>query len=215
MNQNYSSERLEMVRTQLRPRGLVDARVLKVLEEVPREEFVCPNDTDVAYADCALSIGYGQTISQPYTVAYIAEAASPQPGDRVLDVGTGSGYGAAVLSRLAGVVHSVECVPALARTAAQRLKRLGYENVTVHLGDGSCGLPEEAPFDVIVVAAAAPQLPAAYFDQLADGGRIVIPIGDPTYGQELMRYVRKGQEMVAERLGSFSFVPLVGEHGMC
>ncbi len=215
MNQNYSAERLEMVRTQLSPRGLVDARVLKVMEEVPREEFVCPDNTEVAYADRALPIGYGQTISQPYTVAYMAEAAKLQPGDRVLDVGTGSGYGAAVLSRLAGVVHSVECVPALARTAARRLKRLGYDNVTVHLGDGSCGLPEEAPFDVIVVAAAAPQLPAAYFDQLADGGRIVIPIGSPKYGQELMRYVREGQKIVAERLGNFSFVPLVGEHGVC
>ncbi len=215
MNQNYSAERLEMVRTQLSPRGLVDARVLKVMEEVPREEFVCPDNTEVAYADRALPIGYGQTISQPYTVAYMAEAAKLQPGDRVLDVGTGSGYGAAVLSRLAGVVHSVECVPALARTAARRLKRLGYDNVTVHLGDGSCGLPEEAPFDVIVVAAAAPQLPAAYFDQLADGGRIVIPIGSPKYGQELMRYVREGQKIVAERLGNFSFVPLGGEHGVC
>ncbi|MEZ6131465.1 MAG: protein-L-isoaspartate(D-aspartate) O-methyltransferase [Planctomycetaceae bacterium] len=213
MSRNLTAERRDMVETQLRSRGLVDERVLRVMAEIPREEFVCSDDRDVAYADGAFPIGYGQTISQPYTVACMCEAANLQPGDRVLDVGTGSGYGAAVLSRLAGVVHSVEYIPKLARAAAQRLQRLGYANVTVHVGDGSCGWPEQAPFDVIVVAAAAPQLPQDYVEQLAEGGRIVIPIGSRRRGQELMRYLRNGPEIVAENLGSFSFVPLVGEHG--
>lgn len=200
-----------MVETQLRARGLTDERVMAAMESVPREEFVSPEDVGAAYADCALSIDYGQTISQPFTVAFMCEMTSPQPHERVLDVGTGSGYGAAVLSLLAEYVDSIECVTESAHVAGRRLQRLGFENVTVRIGDGSKGSPEHAPYDVIVVAAAAPELPQPLLDQLADGGRLIIPLGNAVFGQSLTLVTRRGEEFATKDLGEFSFVPLVSD----
>ena len=211
--ERFAEQRLQMVKTQLQTRGIVNERVLAAMADVPREEFVRPADVDEAYADYPLAIGHGQTISQPFTVAFMCETAAPQAHERVLEIGTGSGYGAAVLSRQADHVHTVERFPELARTAAEHLRRLGYDNVTVHVADGSQGLPENAPFDVIIVTAAAPGLPDPYVEQLADCGRIVIPLGSQSKGQSLMLFTRNGPEVHSENLGGFTFVPLVGKYG--
>ena len=202
-----------MVNDQIRARGLTDERVLKVMECIPREEFVLPHLVDDAYRDCPLPINFGQTISQPFTVAFMCSALKLAPHDHVLEIGTGSGYGAAVLSQLAKRVDTVERIPELAAQADERLHRLGYDNVHVHLNDGSCGLPAEAPFDAIVVTAAAPALPQPYFDQLSDGGRIVIPIGPDRHSQSLCCFTRRGDKLDLQDFGEFSFVPLIGHHG--
>jgi protein-L-isoaspartate(D-aspartate) O-methyltransferase len=214
MNRDILDARREMVQHQLQMRGITDLRVLAAMSAVPREEFVPAERRDQAYADRALPLKHGQTISQPFTVAMMCETASPQPHERVLDVGTGSGYAAAVLSRLANEVHSVECVPELAKSAADRLQALGYDNVSVHEGDGSRGLPEHGPYDVIVVAAAAPELPDPYAHQLNENGRIVLPVGNEVRGQKMMKFTKRGDRLIAENLGAFSFVPLVGQHGI-
>ena len=209
---NYELARHNMVVQQLERRGIRDPRVLEAMEWVPREEFVPPELVDVAYDDRALPIGLEQTISQPYTVAFMCQEARPNADDKVLEIGTGSGYGAAVLSLLAREVHTMERLEKLFHTAQERLARLGYKNVHVYLDDGTHGLPQEAPFDVISVTAGAESLPAAYQEQLADGGRLVIPIGPPAY-QEMVRLTRRGDHFDRDNLGSFGFVPLVGGTG--
>ncbi|MBA2536391.1 MAG: protein-L-isoaspartate(D-aspartate) O-methyltransferase, partial [Actinobacteria bacterium] len=173
-----------MVDEQLRRRDIVDRRVLAAMEAVPREAFVDDDDHKRAYRDMPLAIGFGQTISQPYMVALICQVADVREGEKVLDIGTGSGYQAAVLAELGADVHTIERIPELAQKARDRLAAAGYEDVRVHVGDGSLGLPEEAPFDAIVVAAAAPELPPAAYEQLVPQGRLVAPIGGPE-GQRL------------------------------
>lgn len=202
-----------MVTAQIRGRGIRDPRVLAAMLSVPREQFVPQQFRDEAYEDRPQPIGAGQTISQPYTVAYMAEAAELSSNDKILEVGTGSGYGAAVLSRVGGQVHTIERLPALGQQAQATLQRLGYANVSVHIGDGTLGLPEEAPYDAIIVTAGALHLPPAYSMQLADGGRVVIPIGESLTSQRLYRFRKAGGTLAAEDLGAFAFVPLVGKDG--
>jgi protein-L-isoaspartate(D-aspartate) O-methyltransferase len=206
---NFDLARHNMVVQQLERRGIHNPRVLEAMEWVPREEFVPPDVRNLAYEDRALPIGLEQTISQPYTVAFMCQEARLSADDKVLEIGTGSGYGAAVLSLLAREVHTVERIDELFHTAQERLARLGYNNVRVYLDDGTQGLPQEAPFDAILVTAGAESLPAAYQEQVADGGRLVIPIGPPTY-QEMVRLTRRGEAFDRDDLGSFGFVPLVG-----
>ncbi len=202
-----------MVRHDLVPRGIADEAVLAAMGSVPREAYVPPGAVEQAYADGALPIGEGQTISQPYIVAAMAEAAVLGPDDRVLEVGTGSGYGAAVLARLAAHVWTIERLAGLAASAQRALAEQGVTNVTVLQGDGSLGWPDAAPYDAIVVTAAAPGPPTALLDQLADGGRLVIPVGPDAWDQELVRVRREGDELVTDRLGPVRFVPLVGRQG--
>lgn len=209
----FAELRRRMVEHQLAGRGISDQRVLQAMTEVPREEFVPVSMRKSAYDDGALPIGHGQTISQPFTVAFMCEALRVQPDETVLEVGTGSGYGAAVLSRIARTVHTVERIPELAQQARQRLERLGYDNVKVHLANGSLGVSQAAPFDAIVVTAGAERLPQAYLDQLAAGGRIVIPLGSTPHSQSMFRFTRQNSELAAENLGGFMFVPLIGAEG--
>jgi protein-L-isoaspartate(D-aspartate) O-methyltransferase len=205
--------RAAMVRRQLRARGIKDERVLAVMGELPRELFVDVGRPEVAYEDAALPIAAGQTISQPYMVARMTELLDVEPGDRVLDVGTGSGYQAAVLARLGASVVSYEREPELAETARERLARLGLgESVQIVVGDGSAGDPERAPWDGIVVAAAAPRIPMPLREQLADGGRLVIPVGG-RFRQELMVVIRHGDEWFETSDGPCVFVPLIGVEG--
>jgi protein-L-isoaspartate(D-aspartate) O-methyltransferase len=205
---NFDLARHKMVTEQLISRGISDRRVLESMGRVPREEFVPESLRHKAYDDCALPIEHEQTISQPYTVAFMCQEARLQESDTVLEIGTGSGYGAAVLAGLVQAVHTVERIEPLYHAAAQRLARLGYENVRMHLDDGSLGLVREAPFDAILCTAGAEYLPTAYQDQLADGGRLVIPIGPPGH-QQMYRFTRRGDEWYGDRLGNFGFVPLV------
>jgi protein-L-isoaspartate(D-aspartate) O-methyltransferase len=198
-----------MVAEQLRPHGVADERVLNAMAAVPREEFLHPNMRRHAYEDRALAIECGQTISQPLVVALMIQAASPQPGDVVLEVGTGSGYAAAVVSRLCSKLISVEREPSLAEHASATLRRLGFDNVEVAVGDGSLGWPADAPYNVILVAAAAREVPQALLDQLAEGGRMVIPVAvnseDP---QDLRLYRRSGADVMFRSLFPVLFVPL-------
>ena len=210
----FARQRQAMVLKQLVPRGIADTRVLAAMARVPREEFVPLQQRDLAYCDGALSIGWEQTISQPFTVAFMCQAARLQPGDRVLEIGTGCGYGAAILAQLAAEVHSVERIQELAENAREHLARHGYCNVTVHQGDGTLGLPQHAPFDAIIVTAGATGLPAAYRQQLSDGGRSVIPIGSDRRGQTMVCFTRRGDQWDAQPLGGFAFVPLIGQGAM-
>lgn len=202
-----------MVERQLRARGIVDERVLAAMERVPRELFVPPELQRRAYADAALPIGEGQTISQPYMVARICEELGLHGTERVLDVGTGSGYQAAVLAELAGEVHSIERIAALADRARELLDAAGYgDRVHVHVGDGSRGLPEHAPFAAIAVAAAAPHLPEALYEQLVVRGRLVVPVGD-RWEQLLQVVVRTPEGPAVLRTVPCRFVPLIGAEG--
>ncbi len=203
-----------MIDRDLRPRQITDPRVLAAMAAVPREQFVPEPLRQRAYDDCALKIASGQTISQPYTVAFMCQAAQISQDDHVLEVGTGSGYGAAVLSRLARHVDSIERLPELAESARQALNRAGCDNVTLHVGDGSLGLPGAAPFDAIIVTAAAPKLPQPLLDQLTDGGRLIVPVDTSSSGQSMMRYTRRGDYLSSEDLGGFVFVPLIGDYGV-
>ena len=201
-----------MVEEQLRARGIVDERVLEAMERVPRELFVPEDLRDRAYADVALPLTGGQTISQPYMVAKICEALALRGDERVLDVGTGSGYQAAVLAELAAEVHTIERIPELAELARRNLAAAGYDSVRVHLGDGSRGLPEFAPFGAIAVAAAAPQLPQTLYEQLDPRGRLVVPVG--RFGiQRLEVIVRSPEGPAVLKSVACRFVPLVGEEG--
>jgi protein-L-isoaspartate(D-aspartate) O-methyltransferase len=201
-----------MVENQLRRRGISNERVLGAMTRVPRELFVRDEDRDRAYDDAPLSIGHDQTISQPYMVALICEVAEVREGDRVLDIGTGSGYQTAVLADLGAEVYTVERIPELAEWARANLEAAGYGQVEVHVGDGSLGLPEVAPFEAITVAAAAPELPPALYDQLAPRGRLVVPVGGPE-GQRLQVVVRSPEGPAVARSVPCRFVPLVGAEG--
>ena len=202
--------RRRMVERQLVRRGIADERVLEAMFSVPREAFVPQYLARHAYDDCALPIEAEQTISQPYIVALMAEAAELKAGDRVLEIGTGSGYAAAVLGRIAGQVHTIERHALLAQTAQARLAALGYGNIEVRCGDGMQGWPEAAPFDAILSAASGPGIPEAWKRQLAHGGRLVMPRGGITRVQNLIKLKRTGEEdFVEENLGKVMFVPLV------
>jgi protein-L-isoaspartate(D-aspartate) O-methyltransferase len=210
---DFPAQRGAMVEEQLRGRGIHDERVLAAMGRVPREAFVFdPEDNKRAYDDMPILIGFGQTMSQPYMVALIAEAAGVHEGHKVLDVGTGSGYAAAVLRELGATVHTIERVPELAKRARDRLEAAGYGAVHVHVGDGSLGLPEEAPFDAIAVAAAAPEVPERLYEQLVPGGRLVVPVGTRRT-QRLLVVVRSPEGPAVVRSVACRFVPLVGEGG--
>ena len=208
----YAALRVEMIEKQLRRRGVGDAGVLAAMMAVPRHEFVAEELRSHAYDDLPLPIGGGQTISQPYMVAAMTAALRLQPSDRVLEIGTGCGYHAAVLSRLAKEVFTIERWPELASTASARLARLGYPNAHVHCGDGTLGLPELAPFDAILVAAAAPAVPKPLLAQLAEGGRMILPVGNTDH-QELRLIEKRGDAFPTKMLEGCRFVPLVGYHG--
>jgi protein-L-isoaspartate(D-aspartate) O-methyltransferase len=200
--------RERMVAEQLRARGIEDARVLQAMREVPRHQFVPVDLVREAYADMPLPIGHGQTISQPYIVALMTALARPQPSDKALEVGTGSGYHAAVLSRVVGHVYTIELVEPLARQAATRLA--GYANVTTRVGDGYAGWPEEAPFDVMLVTAAPAEVPPRLIEQLKPGGRLVIPVGATSDVQELRLIEKRADGTLRERsVAPVRFVPLV------
>ncbi len=201
-----------MADDQLRGRDIRDERVLAAMERVPRELFVPEQQRRRAYADAALPIAEGQTISQPYMVARICEVLALRGGERVLDVGTGSGYQAAVLAELAAEVHTIERLPALAEAARAALVAAGYDRVQVHVGDGTLGLPEQAPFAAIAVAAAAPEVPRSLYEQLEPGGRMAIPVGG-RHGQELHIVVHSPEGPAVIRSVPCRFVPLVGEQG--
>lgn len=208
----YLIVRKQMVAEQIAARGVRDVRVLRAMEEIPRHRFLAPEEQPWAYSDGPLPIGHGQTISQPYIVALMTELLSLQGNERVLEIGTGSGYQAAILGKLAAEVHTVEIIPELAEGAQRVLKELGLTNVFVHVGDGSLGWPEAAPYHRILVAAAAPEVPQPLLEQLADGGRLVIPIGGRGF-QELQLWKRQGERFRQERSISVAFVPLRGAYG--
>ena len=193
----------------LRKRGVTDKAVLRAMEEVPREEFVDTGFEDTAYADQALPIACGQTISQPYVVAYMTAMLELRPEHRVLEIGTGSGYQAAVLAELASEVFTIEIVPSLAEKAGALLARLGYEHVHVRQGDGYLGWPEQAPFDAIIVTAAPDHVPEPLVEQLAEGGRMVLPVG-PLYAQELVLITRHADGIRSQSFMDVRFVPMTG-----
>jgi len=201
-----------MVAEQLAGRDIDDEGILRAMGSVPREVFVNPRDRRRAYEDMPLRIGHGQTISQPYMVALICCAAEVRAGDRVLDIGTGSGYQAAVLSELGAQVHTVERIPELAERARGRLADAGYPDVEVHVGDGSLGLPEHGPYDAITVAAAAPSMPGSLYEELRVRGRLVVPLGGPA-GQRLEVIVRSPEGPAVSKSVPCRFVPLVGAEG--
>ena len=205
-------QRQAMVEAQLRGRDIVDERVLRAMTAVPREQFVDERERRRAYDDAALPIGEGQTISQPYMVARICEALALRGDEKVLDVGTGSGYQAAVLAQLAREVHTIERLPQLADRARERLEAAGYDNVHVHVGDGTLGLPQLAPFDAIAVAAAAPGIPQTLYEQLEPRGRLVVPVGGGR-GQRLEVAVRSPEGPAVVHSVPCRFVPLIGAEG--
>jgi protein-L-isoaspartate(D-aspartate) O-methyltransferase len=210
---DYRGQRARMVNSQLAERGIHDPRVLEAFARVPREEFVPAALAPFAYDDAPLPIGDGQTISQPYIVAFTVDALQLNPHDRVLDIGTGSGYAAAVLAELSSEVYSVERVGTLCHSARERLRRLHYDNVHVRCGDGSLGWADHAPYAAIAVAAVGPRPPPALLSQLEIGGRLVMPIG-PSGSQTLVRMTRRGRAAYKkERLVDVRFVPLIGAQG--
>ena len=206
-------ERDRMVEAHLASRGISDERVLDAFRTIPREDFLPKDMAELAYRDSPLPIGDGQTISQPYIVAVTAEALGLRGEERVLEVGTGSGYAAAILSCLCREIYTVERIPRLAAEAKERLARLGYTNVHVSCADGTLGWRDYAPYDAIAVAAGAPAAPPALLDQLGASGRLVIPVGPDEANQSLVRFVRTKEGTSSENLMSVRFVPLIGEHG--
>lgn len=209
---DFERARAHMVETQIVRRGVTSRVVLDAMRKVPREKFVARGFEDSAYEDRPLPIGEGQTISQPFVVAHMIEAAQIRPEDRVLEVGTGSGYAAAIMAEIAATVFTVERHEALGRSARRQLDALGYSNIELFIGDGSKGWPEKAPFDAIIVAAGGPAAPVALKEQLVIGGRLVIPVGKAQ--QRLLRVTRTAADSFEERdLGGVAFVPLIGEQG--
>jgi protein-L-isoaspartate(D-aspartate) O-methyltransferase len=207
-------QRETMVREQIASRGIRDRAVLAAMRRVPREEFVSADLRDRAYEDTPLPIAVGQTISQPYIVAMMLEAAQLRPGDRVLEVGAGSGYACAVASLMAAHVDAIERHARLCEEARARLERLGFANVDIHCADGSAGWAAGAPYDAILVAASGPRIPQALREQLAVGGRLVMPVGDASYSQSLRKLTRLGaNEFRDDDLGGVVFVPLIGAQG--
>ncbi|HYN46891.1 MAG TPA: protein-L-isoaspartate(D-aspartate) O-methyltransferase [Allosphingosinicella sp.] len=211
---DFAALREEMVRRQIAGRGITDAHLLAAMREVPREAFVPDELALYAHDDSPLPIEAGQTISQPYIVALMIDAAGIGPGDKVLEIGAGSGYAAAVIGRIAGEVVSIERHAELARLAAERMARLGYDNVRVIEGDGSAGWPDEAPYRAILAAASGSHVPEALTRQLSAGGVLVMPVGEPRSIQALVRVTRRGEEdFELEDLGAVRFVPLIGIAG--
>lgn len=211
---DYAALRERMVEEQIVDRGVHDQRVLAALREVPRERFVPAELANRAYVDAPLPVAEGQTISQPYIVALMIEALALRPDDRVLDVGTGSGYAAAVMGRMVAEVYGIERHAALVDYARERFKALAYDNIRLRQGDGTLGWPEQAPFDAIMVAAAGPRIPAALSAQLIEGGRLVMPVGPEGGVQSLIRLTRAGPDAWGrETLCDVRFVPLIGNQG--
>ena len=207
--ENYQKLREEMVNRQIIARGVKDKRVIKAMLKVPRHKFVPPSEVPYAYADEPRPIGEGQTISQPYIVAFMTEQLKVKPGDRVLEIGTGSGYQAAVLAQIVDSVFTIEIIPELAKAARKVLEELGYDNVVVKQGDGYHGWQEKAPFDAIIVTAAPPKIPPPLLDQLAIGGRMVLPVGE--YVQELVVVTKTESGLDMENVLPVRFVPMTGE----
>ncbi len=214
MMKTFDQQRDIMIREHLQGRGISDQSVLKAMREVPREEFVSALYVESSYGDHPLPIAEGQTISQPYIVAYMTEALELSPTARVLEIGTGSGYATAVLSRIVKTVYSVERLSGLAQSARQRLDTFGYANIVIHEGDGTLGWPEHAPYDAIVVTAGAPDVPHPLLEQLAIGGRLIVPVGKSCEVQELVRVRRVSEhDYRTEYLCGVRFVPLIGAAG--
>ena len=205
--QDFAKRREEMVKAQIEKRGIKDAATLAALRKIPRHLFVPQNIIDDAYDDRPLPIGYGQTISQPFIVAYMTEIVKPKPDHRVLEIGTGSGYQAAVLSAIVKEVYTIEIVDSLGSQARNRLSKLNYKNITVKTGDGYHGWKEKSPFDAIVVTAAAEHIPPPLIEQLKEGGRMIIPIGSPFMVQQLMLVEKKGGKTRTSSLMPVRFVP--------
>jgi len=212
MTEPFSAQRARMVERQLRGRGIRSQGVLEAMGQVPRERFVGPGQERQAYRDQAVLHAHGQTVSQPYMVAVMTEALQLGPGDRVLEIGTGSGYQTAVLCQLASEVYTVERIAALAAGAREILLELGCSDTRFLVGDGTLGWPEEAPFDAILVTAGAPAVPASLKAQLAEGGRLVVPVGN-RFVQSLVRVTRRGEDYESESLLDCRFVPLLGAEG--
>ena len=211
---DFASEREDMVERQLRRRGITEPDILDAFRAVPREAFVGQDVAQHAYGDYPLPIGAGQTISQPYIVALMIQAAAIGAGDKVLEVGAGSGYAAAVISRIADKVIGIERHHELVETARERLRRLGYANVEIVEGDGTKGCLDHAPFDAILAAASGSHVPRPLVEQLAPGGRIVMPVGEPGWVQELIKVTKQDDGILKqENLGGVRFVPLIGEEG--
>ena len=210
--QDFKKERLAMVEDQLRRRGIHDQRVLEAMAKIPRHSFVSPEYQAAAYEDRPLPIGEGQTISQPYMVAVMTQSLELTGGERVLEIGTGSGYQTATLAELAKTIFTVERIQVLIQRAQKVLQNLGYENIFFLHGDGTKGWPENSPFEGIIVTAGAPEVPQMLTSQLADGGRLVIPVG-PRYTQTLYKVTRKGNRFMEEDITGCVFVPLLGDFG--
>ncbi|MBE9514218.1 MAG: protein-L-isoaspartate(D-aspartate) O-methyltransferase [Chloroflexi bacterium] len=209
---DYDKEREHMVESQLMRRGIKDRRVLDAMRQVPRHLFIPKDMRDLAYCDGPLPIGQGQTISQPYIVALMTELLELTGQEKVLELGTGSGYQAAILSRLVSQVYSVERHATLAEQAEKVFTQLGYDNIVISVGDGTLGWPEHSPYEAIIVTAAAPDVPQPLMEQLADGGRLVAPVGS-RWSQVLAKVKRQGETLTKEHLTAVAFVPLVGKYG--
>lgn len=209
---DITKERLAMVEGQLCRRGIHDPRVLEAMRRIPRHQFVSPEYQSEAYEDRPLPIGEGQTISQPYMVAIMTQSLDLKGSEKVLEIGTGSGYQTALLAELAKSVYTIERIPSLAARAEKVLREMGYQNIFFRTGDGTRGWPEEAPFDGIIVTAGAPEVPRTLRSQLADGGRLVIPVG-PRYSQMLYKVIRQGHQFIEEDITGCVFVPLLGAFG--
>ena len=203
----FEAARIKMVRTQIQDRGVTSTSVLDAMRKVPRHLFIPKEYQDQAYNDYPLPIGYGQTISQPFIVAYMTEALKPGKKMKALEIGTGSGYQAAVLAEIVDKVFTIEIVPGLAAESAERLKNLGYDNITCRFGDGYQGWQEQAPFDIIIVTAAAEKIPQPLVSQLAENGRLIIPVGAPAAVQELILITKKKGKTIEKRLTYVRFVP--------
>ncbi|MCM8815336.1 MAG: protein-L-isoaspartate(D-aspartate) O-methyltransferase [Candidatus Omnitrophica bacterium] len=208
---DFERLRKEMVRHQIQGRGITNENVLSAFLRVPREEFVPLEMKNFAYDDCPLPIGFGQTISQPYMVAIMTELAEPEKKDKVLEIGTGSGYQTAILCEIGCVVYSIERIPELAERAKQTLEKLGYDPEII-IGDGTLGYQENSPYKIIIVTAGAPEIPKSLVEQLDENGRIIIPVGD-MFSQELIRGIKRKGKLIREFHGGCQFVPLMGKEG--
>jgi protein-L-isoaspartate(D-aspartate) O-methyltransferase len=209
---NFEIQRMKMVEEQIETRGIKNRSVLEAMKRVPRHEFVPNEYIDQAYDDHPLPIGEGQTISQPYIVALMTELAMIGPESKVLEIGTGSGYQAAILAQIVKKVYSVEIIKSLGEQAGKRLKELGYKNIEVKIADGYFGWEENAPYDAIIITAAPDHIPQPLINQLKDGGVVVIPVGPPGAYQTLWQIIKNGDQLISNNMGGVSFVPLTGEH---